>query len=75
MQMMAYDIIGKELHILGSTMAHHTDMREAIELAASGQVDVEAIATHVLPIEEAQRGMELVDTKDDGAIKVVLSFS
>jgi 2-desacetyl-2-hydroxyethyl bacteriochlorophyllide A dehydrogenase len=75
LQMKAYDIIGKELHIVGSTMTHHADMREAIELAASGQVDVEAIATHVLPVEEAQRGMELVDTKDDGAIKVVLSFS
>jgi threonine dehydrogenase-like Zn-dependent dehydrogenase len=72
---MAYDIIGKELHIIGSTMTHHADMQEAIELAASGQVDVEAIATHVLSIEEAQRGMELVDTKDDGAIKVTLSFS
>ncbi len=75
LQLMAYDIIGKELHIIGSTMTHHADMQKAIELAASGQVDVEAIATHVLPIEEAQRGMELVDTKDDGAIKVTLSFS
>lgn len=75
LQLMAYDIIGKELHIIGSTMTHHADMRKAIELAASGQVDVEAIATHVLPIEEAQRGMELVDTKDDGAIKVTLAFS
>ena len=50
-------------------------MQEAIDLAASGQVDVEAIATRVLPIEEAQRGMELVDTKEDGAIKVTLAFS
>jgi L-iditol 2-dehydrogenase len=75
LQLMAYDIIGKELNIIGSTMTHHADLQEAIELAASGQVDVEAIATHVLPIEEAQRGMELVDNKDDGAIKVTLSFS
>lgn len=75
LQMMAYDIIGKELQIIGSTMTHHADMQEAIELAASGKADAEAIATHVLPIEEAQRGMELVDTKNDGAIKVVLSFS
>jgi L-iditol 2-dehydrogenase len=74
LQLMAYDIIGKELQIIGSTMTHHADIREAIDLAASGQVDVEAIATHLLPIEEAQRGMELVDTKDDGAIKVILSF-
>jgi L-iditol 2-dehydrogenase len=74
LQLMAYDIIGKELQIIGSTMTHHADAREALSLAASGQVDVEAIATHVLPIDEAQRGMELVDTKDDGAIKVILSF-
>ena len=75
MELAAYDIIGKELKIVGSTMTHHADMQEAIDMAASGQVDVEAIATHVLPIEEAQRGMELVDTKDDGAIKVTLSLS
>lgn len=75
LKLMAYDIIGKELKIMGSTMTHHADMQQAIEMAAAGQVDVEAIATHVLPIEEAQRGMELVDTKDDGAIKVTLSFS
>jgi L-iditol 2-dehydrogenase len=71
---MAYDIIGKELHVLGSSMSNYDDVRTAIELVASGQVDVEAITTHRLPIEEAQRGMELAYTKDDGAIKVVLSF-
>ena len=74
LQLMAYDIIGKELQIIGSTMTHHADMQKAIELAASGQVDAEAIATHLLPIEEAQKGMEMADTKDDGAIKVILSF-
>jgi len=45
-----------------------------MELAASGQVDVEAIATHLLPIEDAQRGMELARAKDDGAIRVIFSF-
>jgi L-iditol 2-dehydrogenase len=74
LQFMAYPIIGKELHIVGSSMSNNDDVRTAIELAASGQVDVEGILTHVLPIEEAQRGMELARTKDDGAIKVVLSF-
>ena len=33
-----------------------------------------AMVTHVLPIEEAQRGFDLSATKDDGAIKVVLEF-
>jgi threonine dehydrogenase-like Zn-dependent dehydrogenase len=53
---------------------NHEDMQQAVALAVSGHVDVSAIATHVLPIEEAQRGMELASTKDDGAIKVILSF-
>jgi len=39
-----------------------------------GQVAVEALATHPLPIEEAQRAMELAWTEDCGAIKVILSF-
>jgi 2-desacetyl-2-hydroxyethyl bacteriochlorophyllide A dehydrogenase len=73
-QLRAYDIIGRERQVLGSTMGNHEDCRQAIELAASGQVDVEGILTHVLPFEEAQRGMDLARTKDDGAIKVILSF-
>ena len=74
LQFMAYPVIGKELHIIGSSMSNNDDVRTAIELAASGQVDVEGILTHTLPIEDVQRGMELAHTKDDGAIKVVLSF-
>jgi len=71
----AYPIISKELSIIGSVMCNKDDVRQAIGLAASGKVDVSAIATHVLPIEQAQRGMELASTKKDGAIKVVLTFS
>jgi threonine dehydrogenase-like Zn-dependent dehydrogenase len=70
----AYDLIVQEKQILGSTMASHEDVQQAIEWTASGQMGVEGINTHVLPIEEAQRGMELAQTKDDGAIKVILSF-
>ena len=55
-------------------MSNDDDVCDAIELAASGRVDVEAILTHLLPIEKAQRGMKLAQTKNDGAIKVVLSF-
>ena len=60
--------------MMGSNSSNHADMREAIRLAASGQVDVEGISTHVLPIEQAQHGMELAASKDDGAIKVVFTF-
>jgi L-iditol 2-dehydrogenase len=71
---MAYPVIAKELQISGSLMSSPADVRQAIELAASGRVDVAAIATHHLPIEQAQRGMELVHSKEDGAVKVILEF-
>ncbi|RME86023.1 MAG: alcohol dehydrogenase [Caldilineae bacterium] len=70
----AYDIIGKERHLIGSSMSNHQDVEEAIALAAEARVDVEGIVTHILPIDEAQRGMELAATKADGAIKVVLTY-
>ena len=73
-QFMAYPAIIKELHIIGSNMCRNEDVEKAVELAASGRVDVEGILTHVLPIEEAQRGLELAQSKDDNAIKVILSF-
>jgi L-iditol 2-dehydrogenase len=74
LELTAYDIIGKELSIIGSIMSNQQDLSEAIKLAASGQVDLEAVFTHLLPIEDAQHALELAHTKGDGAIKVILSF-
>jgi len=73
-QIEVYTVLSKELSIIGSSMSNHGDVRAAIELAAAGQVDLDAVATHVLPLEQAQRGMELARTKKDGAIKVLLSL-
>jgi 2-desacetyl-2-hydroxyethyl bacteriochlorophyllide A dehydrogenase len=72
--LMGYDLIKKELHMLGNSMCVDQDVEEAVALTASGRVDVEAIYTHLLPIEQAQRAMQLAATKDDGAIKVILTF-
>ncbi len=74
LEFMGFKVIAKEAHIIGSTMANYHDVRDAIELAASGRVDVRGIVTHHLPIEEAQHGMHLVQTKEDGAIKVILDY-
>lgn len=69
-----YRIIQKEVTIIGSLMSNDKDVHEAVELVASGQIEPQHIVTHQLPIDEAQHGFELAATKDDGAIKVVLSF-
>jgi L-iditol 2-dehydrogenase len=74
LQFDAYQIIRKELELVGSLMSTKDDVRHALGLAASRRVDVQAIATHCLPIEQAQRGMELALTKKENAIKVILEF-
>ena len=69
-----YKIIKKDIDIVGTIMSTDEDVQDAIEVIASGKIDPAHIVTHHLPIDEAQRGFELADTKDDGAIKVVLDF-
>ncbi len=71
---MGFKVIATEAHIIGATMANYHDVQDALELAASGLVDVRGIVTHHLPIEEAQRGMYLAQTTEDGAIKVILDY-
>ncbi|UCG00054.1 MAG: alcohol dehydrogenase catalytic domain-containing protein [Spirochaetaceae bacterium] len=75
LQFTAYSIIHKEANIIGTYAANLNDFRQAIQLAGTQQVDVAAIVTHELPIERAQLGFELASTKQDGAIKVVMTFS
>ncbi len=41
-------------------------------LVAEGKVDLSDIITHVLPLDQAERGYEIFDTKMDGCIKVIL---
>ena len=71
---LGFKVVIKEAHIIGTTMSNLDDVAKAIELAASGKVDVSGIHTHTLPFEEVQRGMEMAASKTDGAIKVILSY-
>jgi threonine dehydrogenase-like Zn-dependent dehydrogenase len=75
LQFMAYSIIQKEASILGTYSGNINDFQRAIQLAGSQQVDVASIVTHRLPVEQAQMGFRLARTKEDGAIKVVLTFA
>ena len=74
MKFLAYDVIRKEVNIMGTYSASAEDFQRAIELTESGQVNTAAIVTHEIPIEEVERGFFLAERKENGAIKVVLSF-
>jgi threonine dehydrogenase-like Zn-dependent dehydrogenase len=46
--------------------------RPLLERIMRGEIDPSFVATHTLPLEEAPRGYELMDNKEDGCVKVVL---
>lgn len=69
-----YNIVKRDMQVIGSIMSTDVDLDEAVEVIASGKIDPAHIVTHHLPLEEAQHGFELAMTKQDGAIKVVLDL-
>lgn len=73
-QLAGYEIIRKEVQLLGNTMSVPEDVRQALELAATGRVDVDGILTHILPHRDAQRAVEMAASKADGAVKVMLTY-
>ena len=50
------------------------DFRLAMDMIANGEIDVSPLLTHTLPISAVQEGFDLADSRDDGAIKVSLTF-
>lgn len=68
------EILFKEQSILFSRMYSVMDGRHdfeiAIELMASGRVDLKPMVTHTFPLEEIQRGFDTARSKSTGSIKV-----
>ncbi len=48
--------------------------RQALELIASGEIDVKPILTHSFPFERVFEAYELQRTRDEGAIKIVVEM-
>lgn len=48
--------------------------RHALDLIATGQIDVSPLLSHVLPIEQIGTALDLAHSRDDGALKVSVSF-
>ena len=55
----------------GQTHMQHY-MKPLLEKIVEGQIDISAIITHKLPLQDAPKGYELFQQKKDGCIKVVM---
>jgi threonine dehydrogenase-like Zn-dependent dehydrogenase len=52
--------------------AYVEGMREAVRLAAAGTLDIEALVTHVLPLDELERAFQLATARPAGFVKAVV---
>ncbi|KXA90853.1 hypothetical protein AKJ63_02155, partial [candidate division MSBL1 archaeon SCGC-AAA259D18] len=70
-QLHVMNLVNKELTVKGS-LIYCEDYEKSIELIKSGEVKVKPLITHVLPLEKAKKGFELMTEKTKPALKVLL---
>jgi len=63
-------IVRKELRIRGSFCYTREDFATCIQLVADGRVRTAPVITHVLPLKEMEKGLQLIKSRE--AIKVIL---
>ena len=49
-------------------------VHQALDYIASGEIDVGPVVSHTMPIEQVHDAFELADSRQDGVVKVSLSF-
>lgn len=64
----------QEKEVIGSFCYTYKDMKNALSLLANGNVSDEVIVSHVLPVEKADKGFELVEKKLEQSLKVLIKF-
>lgn len=61
-----------EISIVGCTGFSPLEVERALELMASGKINVKPLITHKFPLEQAQVAFEFLDRNGQNAIKAVL---
>lgn len=69
-----FPLVGSEEIMIGSLMYTRDDFLATIEVLERGRIDAKPFVTKVMPINEAQRGMEIVHRKLENVVKVQLAF-
>lgn len=65
-------IIGREMTIIGVNDHLKSELYQLVDLVASGRLDLSTSITHKLPLEEANRALEMLEKKLDNPIRIVL---
>ena len=73
MQLPMLDITVKELDLQGSYGYTSDDFQQALRMIGQGKVNVKPLITHRLPLEDIQKGFEILSQGAENVIKVVLN--
>lgn len=68
----AFTIFQKGLYILSSYTSVRNSI-QAVRLLSTKRIDVSPLVSHVLPLEEFGRGIELIEKGQEGALKVLIA--
>jgi len=67
-----YDLYFKELALINARAARREDFPSAIAMVSQGQVQLDSMVSHVLPLIELDRAIEMLAERDDQRMKVTL---
>ncbi len=69
-----HDLLLKERTILGSADQSRADFPVIIELASKKRLDMSYSVTYEIPLEEINRGLEMLKKKDENLVRLVVTF-
>lgn len=68
-----YQLYFKELRIFNARAARREDYPACIDLVNRGAVQLDPLISHVLPLEELERAITMLEERDDQRMKVILN--
>ena len=68
-------LVAGELEVVGSFGASRAELLELLGMLDAGDVDLSRSITHRMPLEEADRALEMLRTREDHPLRIVLDVS
>lgn len=68
-----YQMYFKELAIINARAAKREDYPGCIDLVSRGEVQLDPLVSHVLPLDELERAITMLGERDDQRMKVIMS--
>jgi L-iditol 2-dehydrogenase len=70
-----YQLYYKELTVINSRAATRENYQTCIDLVSSGQVELDSMISHVLPLADLEKAITLLNERDDHRMKIILDHA